>query len=69
MQKIEEIYAPIALFIEKKDGISAMFDSWRFNIRKSNTEPLVRLNVESKDNEELLFENSGIITPNFNTRL
>lgn len=56
LQKIEEIYAPIALFLEKKDGLSASFDSWRFNIRRSNTEPLVRLNVETKANEELLFE-------------
>ena len=56
LQAIEEIYAPIALFVEKKDGLSASFNSWRFNIRRSNTEPLLRLNVEAKENEELLFE-------------
>ena len=56
LQKIEEIYAPIASSLEKKDGLSASFDSWRFNIRRSNTEPLVRLNVEAKENEELLFK-------------
>ena len=41
---------------KKKTASQRLFDSWRFNIRKSNTEPLVRLNVESKENEELLFE-------------
>ena len=30
------------------------FDSWRFNIRASNTEPLVRLNVESRGDEALM---------------
>jgi phosphomannomutase len=30
------------------DGFSLTIDDWRFNLRKSNTEPLVRLNVESK---------------------
>ena len=56
LQEIDEIYAPSALFVEKKDGLSASFNSWRFNIRRSNTEPLLRLNVEAKENEELLFE-------------
>ena len=32
------------------------FDTWRFNLRKSNTEPLVRLNIETKDDHELLKE-------------
>jgi len=30
------------------------FDNWRFNMRASNTEPLVRLNVESRADEELM---------------
>jgi phosphomannomutase len=34
------------------DGISLLFEDWRFNLRKSNTEPLVRLNVESKGNAD-----------------
>ena len=36
------------------DGISMCFDTWRFNLRKSNTEPLVRLNVETKGDQILL---------------
>lgn len=34
--------------VEKVDGISADFGEWRFNLRASNTEPLLRLNVESR---------------------
>ena len=32
------------------------FETWRFNIRQSNTEPLVRLNVETRGDEKLLGE-------------
>jgi len=38
------------------DGLSVSFDDFRFNIRKSNTEPLLRLNVESRADPELLEE-------------
>ena len=46
---IEQAY-PGAL-VEKIDGLSLSFDNWRCNVRKSNTEPLVRLNVEAKTKE------------------
>lgn len=36
------------------DGISVDYDKWRFNVRKSNTEPVVRLNVETRGDKELL---------------
>ncbi|MGP5174574.1 MULTISPECIES: phosphomannomutase CpsG [Psychrobacter] len=36
------------------DGLSLNFGEWRFNLRTSNTEPLIRLNIESRGNEELL---------------
>lgn len=36
------------------DGISLSFDDWRFNLRRSNTEPVVRLNVESRGNPALV---------------
>ena len=38
------------------DGLSMNFDTWRFNLRKSNTEPLVRLNIETKGDHALLQE-------------
>ena len=40
--------------ITKLDGLSVEFPDWRFNLRKSNTEPMLRLNVEARDNEELM---------------
>ena len=36
------------------DGLSLVFKDWRFNLRSSNTEPLVRLNVETKNGSEFL---------------
>jgi phosphomannomutase len=52
--KIEAIYAPQANEIDKTDGISLDFGRWRFNLRGSNTEPVLRLNVESRGDEALM---------------
>lgn len=54
MKKIERLYGPQALNIDYTDGISMEYVDWRFNVRMSNTEPLVRLNVESRCNLGLL---------------
>jgi len=40
--------------IDKTDGISLEFEDWRFNLRASNTEPLLRLNVETRANPRLV---------------
>ena len=40
--------------IDGTDGLSMEFADWRFNVRMSNTEPLVRLNVESRGDEGLV---------------
>jgi phosphomannomutase len=56
---IEEItnhYGGGAKSIDKTDGISLEYDDWRFNLRASNTEPVIRLNVESRGNESLMKE-------------
>ncbi|MDQ7817682.1 MAG: phosphomannomutase/phosphoglucomutase [Melioribacteraceae bacterium] len=42
--------------IDELDGLSVEYPEWRFNIRMSNTEPLVRLNVESRRDENLMNE-------------
>ena len=47
-------YQTDALVIDETDGISMEFENWRFNLRSSNTEPVVRLNVESKADVELM---------------
>jgi phosphomannomutase len=45
-----------ALTMEKLDGLGMEFDDWRFNLRMSNTEPVVRLNVESRGDAALMTE-------------
>ncbi|MEW6654440.1 MAG: phosphomannomutase [Bacteroidota bacterium] len=42
--------------LDELDGISIEYQEWRFNVRMSNTEPLLRLNVETKRNQKLLEE-------------
>jgi phosphomannomutase len=54
IQRIEEQYAPKALHVDHTDGLSVEFETWRFNLRSSNTEPLIRLNVESRGDEALM---------------
>ncbi|MCW4553463.1 phosphomannomutase CpsG, partial [Klebsiella oxytoca] len=52
--RIRERYEPDAVNVDTTDGISIEYPEWRFNLRSSNTEPVVRLNVESKSNIELM---------------
>ena len=54
MKKIVDHYKPLAKSICDLDGYSLSFDGWRFNLRSSNTEPLIRLNVESNVDRILL---------------
>ncbi len=48
IERVLNAYKKSAVHIDYTDGISVEFDTWRFNLRSSNTEPVVRLNVESK---------------------
>jgi phosphomannomutase len=50
----ESRYAPQALAQDRTDGVSFEFSDWRFNLRTSNTEPLIRLNVEARGSIELM---------------
>jgi phosphomannomutase/phosphomannomutase/phosphoglucomutase len=50
----ESRYAAQALKVDRTDGISYEFSDWRFNLRTSNTEPLIRLNVEARGSGELM---------------
>jgi phosphomannomutase len=43
------------------DGLSVAYPTWRFNLRKSNTEPLLRLNVESRGDKELMQEKTAAL--------
>jgi phosphomannomutase len=42
--------------LDTLDGLSIAFSDWRFNLRASNTEPVIRLNVETRGDRELLKE-------------
>ncbi|GAB4129540.1 MAG: phosphomannomutase CpsG [Ignavibacteriales bacterium] len=54
-KKLEEIKAKYSDGkMDLLDGVSVEYDNWRFNVRISNTEPLIRLNVESKNDIELM---------------
>lgn len=50
IETVLQKYKPDALSIDDTDGVSLAFDNWRFNLRKSNNEPLVRLNIEARGN-------------------
>jgi phosphomannomutase len=52
-------YQPAAKSVDHTDGVSVEFDRWRFNLRASNTEPLIRLNVESRGDEALMREKTA----------
>lgn len=54
IERVRRAYEPKAKVKDNTDGISLEFEEWRFNLRSSNTEPVVRLNVESKQNVELM---------------
>ena len=56
MQRVEAFYAPLALSVDRTDGLSLEFSDWRFNLRPSNTEPVLRLNVETRADTALLHE-------------
>jgi phosphomannomutase len=54
--RVQQHFAPHAQAVDHTDGISMAFADWRFNLRSSNTEPVVRLNVESRSNIALMEE-------------
>ena len=51
---MESSYGSDAVSVDHTDGLSVEFADWRFNVRMSNTEPVVRLNVESRGNTALM---------------
>lgn len=52
--RVLSFYEELQPLVERVDGVSAAFDRWRFNLRSSNTEPLLRLNVETRGDQALL---------------
>ena len=58
IDKIEAKYGPAGK-VTKVDGLSIEYPQWRFNLRMSNTEPVIRLNVETRHDKELLEEKTA----------
>ncbi|MGW8369577.1 MAG: phosphomannomutase, partial [Gammaproteobacteria bacterium] len=54
LEEVEERYRPDAVNVDYTDGLSMEFADWRFNLRGSNTEPLLRLNVETRGDQALM---------------
>jgi phosphomannomutase len=54
IERVQQRYTSGAKAVDHTDGLSVEFDQWRFNLRSSNTEPLIRLNVESRGDEALM---------------
>lgn len=61
IERVLKVFEPKALKIDYTDGISLEFSDWRFNLRCSNTEPVVRLNVESRNNIKLMEDKTAEI--------
>jgi len=62
IENILDFYAPQKPSVDRTDGISVEFADWRFSLRGSNTEPLLRLNVESRADEALVAQRVAEIT-------
>jgi phosphomannomutase/phosphomannomutase/phosphoglucomutase len=54
IKMIRDRYEASAARVDETDGVGMEFDGWRLNLRASNTEPLVRLNVEARDDAALM---------------
>ena len=56
LERVTNTYKPQASVVDTTDGLGLEFGNWRFNLRKSNTEPVIRLNVESRGDIALMEE-------------
>jgi phosphomannomutase len=52
VESLAEYFAAQGLICDRTDGLTVDFDDWWFNVRTSNTEPLLRLNVEAASPSE-----------------
>lgn len=62
LERAGALYGPHALSVDHLDGVSIAYENWRFNLRKSNTESLVRLNVETRGDADLLAQKTSELT-------
>jgi phosphomannomutase len=62
LARIKKTYASDAKNVIEIDGITIELEDWRFNVRGSNTEPLIRLNLEANSNELMEQKRDEILT-------
>jgi phosphomannomutase/phosphomannomutase/phosphoglucomutase len=56
IERVVQHYLALNPVLDRTDGISAEFPEWRFNLRGSNTEPLLRLNVETRSDSPAILQ-------------
>jgi len=61
LQELKERYSAEGGRVSHLDGISVDFDDWHFNVRPSNTEPLLRLNLEALSEEKLVEKRDEVL--------
>ena len=61
IQELKERYAAEGGRISHLDGVSVDFDDWHFNVRPSNTEPLLRLNLEALSESEMVEKRDEVL--------
>jgi len=61
IERVQAFYAKNQPQLDRTDGLSLAFADWRFNLRASNTEPLLRLNVETRADPVLLAKRTAEI--------
>ncbi len=62
LQELKERYAALGGRVSHLDGVSIDFDDWHFNVRPSNTEPLLRLNLEALSEELMAEKRDEVLT-------
>jgi phosphomannomutase len=61
LQELKELYTAEGGRVSHLDGISIDFDDWHFNVRPSNTEPLLRLNLEALSQERMVEKRDEVL--------
>ena len=61
LQELKEHYAAAGGRLSHLDGLSVDFDDWHFNVRPSNTEPLLRLNLEAMSEGEMVAKRDEVL--------
>ena len=61
IEKVVSHFNGLSPQMDYTDGVSVEFDGWRFNLRGSNTEPLLRLNIETRKDPKMVQEKLALI--------